>query len=204
MSVSSDNQYAQVLAAVVSKTKKIEMKKLTLIAVICYLSIGQLSAQDLQKIDSKHFKNLYQINETMYRSEQPSKKGFRELEALGVKSIITFRRLKDDTQKAKGADLSLVQLPLKAKILTEADIIEGLKLIHKAEKPVLIHCYAGSDRTGVMSAASRVVFQGWSKAKAVEEMRIPALGYHEKWYPNLVHLIMDLDVDKVKKELGID
>jgi hypothetical protein len=35
-----------------------------------------------QKIDSNHFKRLYQINDSIYRSEQPSKKGFKELEEL--------------------------------------------------------------------------------------------------------------------------
>ena len=69
---------------------------------------------------------------------------------------------------------------------------------------MLIHCWAGSDRTGVMTAVYRVVIEDWPKEKAIEELRYPDFGYHEKWYPNLVDLIRDLDVAKVKRELGID
>ena len=182
------------------------MRLLFSVLAICFLSWGHLHAQeqDFRKIESKHFKNLFQINDSIYRSEQPSKKGFRELEALGVKTIINFRRMKDDVRKTKGTDLHLERIPLKASTLKESDILEVLRIIHKAEKPILIHCWHGSDRTGVISAAYRVVFDNWPKEKAIEEFRYPEFGYHEKWYPYLVDLIMDLDTEKMKRELGIN
>lgn len=182
------------------------MRSLFLVLVISSFGLGHLHAQEqnFRKIESKHFKNLFQINDSLYRSEQPNRKGFKELEASGVKTIINFRRMKDDARKVKGTHLHLERIPLKAAKLKESDILEVLRLIHKAEKPVLIHCWRGSDRTGVMIAAYRVVFDNWPKEKAIEEFRYPEFGYHENWYPNLIDLIRDLDTEKMKRELGLN
>ncbi len=182
------------------------MRKYWFIAVVCLVGLGNLHAQEqeFQKIESKYFKNLYKVSDSLYRSEQPNKRGFRELEKAGVKTVINFRRDVDDARKVKKTGLLTERIPLKASEMTESHIIEVLQLIHKSPKPVLIHCWHGSDRTGIMTAAYRVVFEGWPKEKAVKEFRYPDFGYHEKWYPNLVDLIMDLDTEKIRRELGIN
>ena len=76
-------------------------------------------------------------------------------------------------------------------------------MIQKAEKPVLIYCWQGSDRTGVISATYRVIFEGQAKEKEVKELRYPDFGYNEKLYPNLVNLIMNLNTEKIRKELVV-
>lgn len=140
----------------------------------------------LEKIESDSFKRLYQLNDSIYRSEQPSRKGFLELQELGIQTSITFRRNKDDTKKARLTELELVHIPLKTAELTEEDIIAALRAIQIAQKPVLVHCWHGSDRTGAITAAYRVIFENWSKEDAINELRRPELGYHENWYPNVV------------------
>ena len=62
----------------------------------------------LKKVDSKHFKNLYRVNDNLYRSEQPSKKGFKEIELMGVTTILNLRRLRNNTKKAKDFNFILV------------------------------------------------------------------------------------------------
>ncbi len=164
---------------------------------------GQSSISPLEKVPSKRFKRLYRLNDSVYRSEQPSRKGFQELEALGVKTAITFRRNKDDTKKAKGRALELIHMPLKTAELTYAQITEAVRAIVEAEKPVLVHCWHGSDRTGAIMAAYRVIVENWSKEDAIKELRLPDLGYHENWYPNVVELISNLDTERIRKELGL-
>ncbi|HEX7917405.1 hypothetical protein [Rudaea sp.] len=46
---------------------------------------------------------------------------------------------------------------------------------------MLIHCWHGADRTGVVCAAYRMVVQGWSKADARAEMFDGGFGYHAVW-----------------------
>ncbi|NRD22634.1 dual specificity protein phosphatase family protein [Winogradskyella litoriviva] len=153
------------------------------------------------EIESKYFNNLYSINDSILRSEQPSKSGFKELETAGVKTIINLRRLRDDNKKAEDTNLQLEHLPLATKQITEDDIIEVLKLITSAEKPILIHCWHGSDRTGVMVAAYRIVVENWTKEDAINEFRIDKFGYHQKKYPNLISLLENMDVDTIKNQL---
>lgn len=174
---------------------------LVLVFLFPILVVGQ---QEIEKISSSNFKNLYKLNDSIYRSEQPSRKGFRELEAMGVRSILNFRRLMEDKRKARGTDLDLKWIPIKTKDLSQAQIVEALAVIKNAEKPLLFHCWHGSDRTGAVAAAYRVVFQNWTKEEAIRELRKSELGYHENWYPNIVRLIKNLDVRGIRAELNLN
>jgi protein tyrosine/serine phosphatase len=162
-----------------------------------------LGQSDFEKIESRNFKNLYKLNDSIYRSEQPSRKGFIELEAMGVQSILNFRRLKEDRRKASSTDLNLNWIPIRTKELSEAQLVDALRVIKQSEKPILIHCWHGSDRTGAVAAAYRVIFQNWSKEDAIRELRYEEFGYHENWYPNIVELIENLDAEAIRKELEI-
>ncbi|MEM6718892.1 MAG: tyrosine-protein phosphatase [Bacteroidota bacterium] len=166
-----------------------------------YICNGQSDAAE--KVPLQTFKRLYKINDSIYRSEQPSRKGFKLLEEKGLVSILNLRRLKEDNGKAKKTDLHLIHIRLKTKAIDEEDILNVLKAIKNAKKPLLIHCWHGSDRTGITTAAYRIVFENWSKEAAIAEFRKPEFGYHEKWYPHLITLLENLDVARFKKELGI-
>ncbi|MCY2928629.1 MAG: hypothetical protein NTV86_03885 [Planctomycetota bacterium] len=60
--------------------------------------------------------------------------------------------------------------------------------------PVLIHCEAGSARTGFATAAFRIVFDGWSYEKAMEEAR-------DLDFPT-PHKDIDREYDKILRELA--
>lgn len=182
------------------------MKINGIISLVCLVLFSSAHAQisDSLILNSTSFKNLYKINDSVFRSEQPSKKGFIELELAGIETIISFRRLRNDSTKARGTDLELIHLPLQTKKIKESDIIMALKAIIEAPKPLLIHCWHGSDRTGVVVAAYRMVFENWSKEKAIAEFRQKEYGYHERWYPHLIGILENLDTIAVKQELGLE
>lgn len=69
-------------------------------------------------------------------------------------------------------------------------------------QPVLLHCQHGSDRTGTMCAMYRICVEGWTKKDAIEEMKKGDYGYHKLWR-NLIKYIEKVDVDKIKKEAGL-
>ena len=149
------------------------MRKLLIAIVFCIgvVNVSYSQANTLTKVASKQFKNLYKINDVLYRSEQPSKKGFKEIELIGVKTILNLRRLRNNTKKAKDFNFNLVHHPIKTKELNESDILKALKVIQNSEHPVLVHCWHGSDRTGTIIAAYRMVFDNWSKEQAINEFQ---------------------------------
>ncbi|MEF3079640.1 phosphatase domain-containing putative toxin [Winogradskyella poriferorum] len=170
--------------------------------LVCSISFSQ-EDKKYSKVESKYFNNLYSINDSIYRSEQPSKKGFKELEESGAKTILNLRRLRSDSTKARETDLKLKHIPLATKYITENQILDVLKVIKDAEKPLVIHCWHGSDRTGVVVAANRMVFEGWTKEEAIEEFQEKKFGYHKKRYPNLLSLLENLDIEFLKKQLDL-
>lgn len=155
------------------------------------------------RYESEHFENLYSINDLIYRSEQPSRKAFVELEDYGFKTVINFRRLWSDDRKARDTNLKLVHLPMRTKKLTESEIVNALKEVNNAQKPVLLHCWHGSDRTGVVVAAYRIIFENWTQEDAIAEFRHTDFGYHENRYPHLINILENLDTEAIRKELEL-
>ncbi len=158
----------------------------------------------VEKITSKHYKNLFKVNNQIYRSEQPLKKAVVELEELGVKTILNLRRKQTDKTLNWRSQPQLVSLPINTSKISEEDIFKALQIIQQSEKPILIHCYHGSDRTGAIIAAYRLVFQDWEKDKAVREILNPNYGFHKFWFPNIINLIRDLDIISLKQKLKLN
>lgn len=161
-----------------------------------------------QKIESipngktAHFENLYKINDSMYRGEQPSSAGVKSLQQLGVKSVLSLRSFASDRLKVKNSDVKRYQERVNTWVMSEGELIEALELLMKSEKPVYIHCKHGSDRTGTIVAAYRIVFENWSKEDAIAEMLQAKYGFHP-CFQNLLYLLKHLDIDRVKRELKL-
>jgi len=145
-------------------------------------------------------KNFHQIDEDLYRSAQPSKSEMKWAEEKGIKTIINLRNVIDDKQEIKGTNLKQVRIPLRAKKLTYDDIVVVLSAIEAAEKPVLIHCLHGSDRTGCMAAAYQM-YKGTDKTTAINTFLDAKYGYNRKLFPNILTLLQSIDVKKLRRDI---
>ena len=156
-------------------------------------------------IEAEGMSNFYQISPDVYRAAQPGKGGMTSLKKLGIKTVISLRETQKDPalNEAEGTDLNLIYLPIATSKVSEQDIIAALRVIRDAPKPILIHCRHGADRTGLISAMYRIVFQGWSKACAKEELVNGGYGFHTIW-TNIPKKIDEVDIEKIKAEIGDD
>lgn len=145
--------------------------------------------------------NLYKVSDDLFRAEQPQKKDIPDLKKLKIKTLFNLREYHDDDTFFRQNGMDLIHLKLSAGTLTAADMIAALKLLRKAEKPVLVHCWHGSDRTGFVVAGYRIVFQNWTREAAIEELRLGGFGYHSAVYPNIIKTLGELDVEAAKRSV---
>lgn len=146
--------------------------------------------------------NLHQVSSTLYRSGQPTKVGMKHLEQMNIKTVINLRYFHSDIDSLAGTNLNSQEIPLGILPPSEEALLQFLQTtIDTSKTPALVHCYAGSDRTGVMVATYRIIVQNWSKEKAIEEMMRGGYGF--KWF--LFHLalwINTLDVEEIRTKIA--
>jgi len=135
--------------------------------------------------------NFARVNPNLYRGAEPTEEGFRQLKAMGVKTVIDFRMHHSTRKQVEAAGLTPVEIPLKADLECCAPTPEELQKFFKvvldpACQPVYIHCAFGKDRTGTMAAVYRLEMDGWTPDEAIQEME--SFGYHTV-YRDLVNFI---------------
>lgn len=145
--------------------------------------------------------NCYRVGADLLRCEQPTEKDIPHLRALGVKTILNLRRYNTDPKALERAGFVLVVQRMEADDLTVDDLVAALKVFADAPKPVMVHCWHGSDRTGSFVAAYRIVHQNWTREAALDELRHGGYGYHEKWFPNIIRLFETLDVEALRQRV---
>jgi len=79
-------------------------------------------------------------------------------------------------------------------------IIESLKIIKNAPKPILIHCKHGSDRTGVIVAMYRIIFENYSKKEAIKELKTKKYGFH-RIFINIPIYIKIVNSNKIREKV---
>jgi protein tyrosine/serine phosphatase len=142
--------------------------------------------------------NLHRLTPTLYRSEQPTALGMKNLEKLGIRTVIDLRAFNDDRAEMRGTTLRAVHVPVHTWHLETADIVAVMReLRHPENGPFLIHCQHGADRTGLMSAMYRMVEQNWTAEDALRELVDGGYGYHSMWR-NIKRYVRSADVDALR------
>lgn len=126
------------------------------------------------KEDLGHF---FKVDETLYRGQQPTDKGFEQLKGMGVKTVVYlhFNKKQAAHQKAviEGLGMKMVHIPMSWITPPKKEQIETwLKTVNDpAMQPVFVHCQHGRDRTGTMVGIYRIQHDRWAFSKAYAEMK---------------------------------
>jgi len=154
------------------------------------------------KVDGTCLHNFYRVTDSLYRSEQPDGKAIPYFDSIGIKSILNLREYYSDSIRLHKKNLHYYSVKIVAGNFSDVQIIQSLRIIKDAPKPILIHCYHGSDRTGVVIAMYRIIFQNWTKEKAIDELEHGNYGFHNR-YKNIPAFIRKADIDAFKKALSL-
>jgi tyrosine-protein phosphatase SIW14 len=150
------------------------------------------------KVNTTSLKNLHKVDDEIFRCEQPDMLGFQELEGLGIKSVLNLRNKHSDSLFLLNSHLNCFKVNMEAKDIADTEIIMALRILKDAPKPIVIHCKHGADRTGVVVAMYRVVFQNWTKDKAIGELKYGGFGFHEA-FANIPMYIQQANIEAIRK-----
>jgi protein tyrosine/serine phosphatase len=126
--------------------------------------------------------NFSQVSTGIYRGGRPDQPGIAELQKMGVKTIIDLENddtaIKNERGWAEAAGIQFVSEPMDGtQTPNDKEVNDTLaKINDPANQPVFVHCMQGHDRTGVIIALYRVIFENWAPKAAHDEMM--ALGYN--------------------------
>ncbi|MEJ2528204.1 MAG: tyrosine-protein phosphatase, partial [Sulfurovaceae bacterium] len=123
-----------------------------------------------QPIIGSSLDNFYKVSEGVYRSEQPDSEDFDDIISVGIGEVLNLREYHSDDDEVKMHEVKLHRIEVDTGEMSEAQLREALKIIINRKSPILIHCWHGSDRTGAVIASYRVIVEGWSKEKAIDEL----------------------------------
>jgi len=133
-------------------------------------------------LSSVHIGNFGRINDNYYRGAQPHGSDYRDLSALGVKTVIDLTNSDSQANEramVEQAGMNYVQIPMTTHVPpTQEQIKQFLSLATgPATQPVYVHCVGGKHRTGVMTAVYRMTLNGWSADQAFKEMKQYKFGW---------------------------
>ena len=154
--------------------------------------------------------NFHKVSKDLYRSGQPDEDEFESLYTFHcIRSVVNLRANDRDkkaiaviNRKWKNA-FTLYEIPLATGNITEKDLLKILTVIRNAPKPLLVHCWQGSNRTGCVVAAYRIVFENRSVEEAVAELMKPEYGHFKLFYSNIPELLRKIDWNKIKSDLNV-
>jgi len=117
----------------------------------------------------------------VYRSSQPSAETIAQFQKqYGIKTIINLRGdnsghhwYDNEVAEAKQLDINHIDFRMSsARELTQAQAEQLVAIMRDAPKPILIHCQAGSDRTGLASALYLAAIAKTNETTAEHQMSI--------------------------------
>ena len=122
-----------------------------------------------------NIKNFGQMDERFFRGAQPKEDEFKELAALGIRTVIDLRA--DPVGYEKGIVESLgmkyINIPMVGKKYpTEEAVRAFLKVVNDPNTgSFFVHCAGGRHRTGAMGAVYRFQLYNWTFEQVYAEMK---------------------------------
>jgi protein tyrosine phosphatase (PTP) superfamily phosphohydrolase (DUF442 family) len=121
--------------------------------------------------------NRHRITEKMWRSSQPTPIQIGGLKRLGIRTVINLRGERDcasfylEDEACRKHGIKLVNFPVNSRQPPKKEILQQLEtLFANVEYPALMHCKAGADRAGLMSALYLLIAEKQPVEEAMKQL----------------------------------
>lgn len=144
-------------------------------AVVAFMSALLIGGQALAGTPQISIDNFGKVNNNYYRGAQPKGSDYKDLAALGIKTVIDLQidGPSSEAGLVKGAGMNFYRIGMTtSKAPTQAQVAQFLEIVNNpANQPVYVHCAGGRHRTGTMTAVYRMTNEGWTAQQAYNEMK---------------------------------
>src|SRR5712692_842052 len=122
-----------------------------------------------------HISNFGKMDDRFYRGAQPDESDYKDLKALGIKTVIDLQDHPTNYERrdVEALGMRYVNIPMSDSSYPKEESINAfLKLVSDpATGKFFAHCAGGRHRTGVMGAVYRFNVNHWTYDQAYAEMK---------------------------------
>ena len=125
----------------------------------------------------RRWHNFAQVAPGVYRSNHPNHKRFAAYADLGIKTVLNLRgQAKQphylfEVESCERLGLTLVNVQMAARRAPERrELLDLLDAFATMERPFLMHCKSGADRTGLAAAIYLMIYEGADIATARRQL----------------------------------
>jgi len=147
-------------------------------AVVIVLAIGTAALAKRHSdpaFSNIHIRNFGKMDDRFYRGAQPDESDYKDLKALGIRTVIdlTDHPTSYEKRDAEALGMRYVSIPMSDSSYPKQESIDAfLKLVNDpATGKFFAHCAGGRHRTGVMGAVYRFNVNHWNFDQAYAEMK---------------------------------
>ncbi len=123
--------------------------------------------------------NMHPLDDDAWRSNQPGPERFPRLQQMGIRSILNLRGPSAfavylfEKEACEAHDIALIDYKISAYRLDTRETYLGLfEIFDRIERPFLMHCKSGADRSGIAAALYLLDQEGVSVRRAQRELRL--------------------------------
>lgn len=123
------------------------------------------------------WRNLHQLDDMMWRSNQPSPKQVADLAKRGIKNILNLRGSRSvgtwqlEAQACEAHGIRLYDFTARSRAAPDKQMLHDARaLFLSLDGPSLMHCKSGADRAGLMAALYMLVIKKVGAREALEQL----------------------------------
>ena len=147
----------------------------TLLVGFMLAAVTQAQHLAVEQDSELKIKNFGQMDERFYRGAQPKERDYKNLAALGIKTVIDLQAEPKPYEKSlvESLGMTYVNIPMiEKKYPTEEATKLFLRVVTAPETgKFYVHCAGGRHRTGAMGAVYRFQFYDWDFDRVYAEMK---------------------------------
>ncbi len=133
--------------------------------------------------------NFHEIEPGVYRSGRLPQESYPYLQKLGIKTVVNFidrkEEVEEENENLSEFGIKMISIPWNGfDYPKDKDVDKFLEIMRDPkERPILVHCKRGAERTGLMIGCWRIAQKKWRAGEAYQEMK--ASRFRAFWYGHL-------------------